>query len=62
MLKKVAFIIYCKKYIQIENPGSHLAFSNFAVGGGVHVDHNAMMHAYRGGAILVCSYQICFVN
>ena len=46
MLKKVAFIIYHKKYIQIENPGGHLAFSNFAAGGGVHVGHIAMMHAY----------------
>ena len=46
MLKKVAFIIFHKKYIQIENPGSHLAFSHFAVGGGVLVGHNGTMHAY----------------
>ena len=52
MLKKVAFIIYHKKYIQIENPWSHPAFSHFAVGGGVHVGHNIIMHAYWGGAML----------
>ena len=32
MLKKVPSIIYHKKYIQIENSGSHLAFSHFAAG------------------------------
>ena len=43
MLKIIAFI---KKCIQIEYPGSHLAFPHFAVGGGVRVGHNATMHAY----------------
>ena len=60
MLKKVAFITYHKKYIQIKNPGSRLAFSNFAVGGGVHVGHNATMH--EEAQYYVCSCQICFVN
>ena len=52
--KSIAFIIYHKKYIQIENPESHVSFLlHFAIRGGMLVGHNAIYACILpGGAIL----------